>query len=114
MKNKEITTWFELARYVAVIPVSSASAERVFSMYTGILNDNQKRSLLDKVEDTLMIRMNHTYRKSQEKRYKKIKKIMEGKYDIQGAQEEAKKEAEKEEERTLEDLPIILARQISN
>ena len=57
LKNKEITSWFELTRDVAVIPVSSATAERAFSVYTGLLSDSQKSSLLDKVEGTLMIRM---------------------------------------------------------
>ena len=105
LKNKEITSWFELARDVAVIPVSSATAERAFSVYTGLLSDSQKSSLLDKVEGTLMIRMNHTYRISQEKRNKNITNSTK---IIPGGQKEAEKEAEKEEEEDY--LDNIMAR----
>jgi len=60
-----------------VIPVSSAAAERAFSIYSGILSNLQKKSLKDKVESTIMIRMNHTSRINQEKRCKKRNNLKE-------------------------------------
>ena len=40
---------------------------------------------------SLMIRMNHTYRLSQKKRNKKIKKIMDGTTNHKGCEKEAEK-----------------------
>ena len=56
-------------------PVSSAAAERAFSVYSGIFSNLQKKSLKDKVESTIMIRMNHTSRINQEKRNQKSKNL---------------------------------------
>ena len=54
--------WFKAASEVALILVSSACVERVFSLYGASFDSEQESSLSDKVEGTMMLRYNKNQR----------------------------------------------------
>ena len=66
-RYKGLRSWHRVAMEVALIPTSSASSERAFSIHTGRENKNQKSSLPDKREATVMISHNYQKRSMEKK-----------------------------------------------
>ena len=57
-----LSTWFGVARRVALMLTSSARCERVFSLYQGMFTDQQEGALCDYKEAAVMMRYNKVQR----------------------------------------------------
>lgn len=58
-KEEEIPSWYKLAMNVAAIPTSSASTERVFSVFTNTITPQMMRSKEQTVETRVLYRYNN-------------------------------------------------------
>ena len=56
--NKKVKTFVTVMQLLAIIPTSSAAVERVFSLLRRMFDDGQTRTLEDKLQLALMLRMN--------------------------------------------------------
>ena len=57
-----LPTWWECAQEVAIIAPSSCTVERVFSMLTNMMGDQQESALEDYVAASVMVRYNDVWR----------------------------------------------------
>lgn len=57
--------WYRSAAHFALIATSSASVERVFSLYEGKFSDKQQSALQDYKEGAVMIHANYNFRKNE-------------------------------------------------
>ena len=57
-----LPTWYKVAAEVALIMVSSAAVERVFSLLTCMFDKQQQRALNDYKEASVRIRYNDNFR----------------------------------------------------
>ena len=57
-----LPTWWECAQEVALIAPSSCTVERVFSMLTNVMGDQQERALEDYMAASVMVRYNDVWR----------------------------------------------------
>ena len=69
--------WADVSNNVALIATSSADSERGFSMYSGLISNQQKSSLEDKIEATVLIRHNWTQRRLEAKQLQEGRKTQE-------------------------------------
>jgi hypothetical protein len=58
----QLPIWYALARNVALIMTSSASVERLFSLYEGRFSEQQQGALQDYKEASIMLHYNHLQR----------------------------------------------------
>ena len=56
-------TWFKAACEVAIVMTSSASVERMFSLYDSLFNDYQQNALEDYKSGAVMLHFNEKQRK---------------------------------------------------
>ena len=72
-----LPNWANVSNNVALIATSSADAERGFSMYTGLISNQQKSSLEDKIEATVLIRHNETQRRLEARQLQKGREVLQ-------------------------------------
>ncbi len=58
----ELPFWYKTAEHFALIATSSASVERVFSLYDGKFTDKQQSALQDYKEGAVMVHANYNFR----------------------------------------------------
>ena len=63
----ELPFWYKTAEHFALIATSSASVERVFSLYDGKFSEKQQSALQDYKEGAVMVHANYNFRKSSSK-----------------------------------------------
>lgn len=59
----QLPYWYEAAEHFALIATSSASVERVFSLYDNKFSDEQQSALEDLKEGAIMVQANYNFRK---------------------------------------------------
>lgn len=73
-KNRHTYDWAHIFSRVvalfALVPVSSAAAERMFSYMKCMFAENRDSALEDTIATAVMLRANTNYRKNEEKRLK--------------------------------------------
>ena len=90
-----LPTWADVSNNVALIATSSADAERGFSMYDGLVSKQQKSSLQDKIEATVLIRHNDTHRRLERKTGRdRLKAVKELNDEMRSAEVEGEEETD--------------------
>ena len=79
-----LPNWANVSNNVALIATSSADAERGFSMYTGLISNQQKSSLEDKIEATVLIRHNETQRRLEARQLQKGREVLQELHKMNG------------------------------
>jgi hypothetical protein len=68
--EKKIQTWVKAVRMVALFPVSTADVERVVSVFTDVIGDDQFSSMEETIEARVLVRFNNrTPKKRVQKRF---------------------------------------------
>ena len=90
-----LPTWADVSNNVALIATSLADAERGFSMYDGLVSKQQKSSLQDKIEATVLIRHNDTHRRLERKTGRdRLKAVKELNDEMRSAEVEGEEETD--------------------
>lgn len=60
-QNNNLKSFLKIFQFIASIPISNASAERVFSLCNNTWSDNRNRLLIENVKAELQIKVNYTF-----------------------------------------------------
>ncbi len=66
--KSSISWWYQVASRVSIIPVSSADVERVVSVFTDVVGDDQASMIEETIEATVITRFNHRTPKPRKQR----------------------------------------------